>query len=201
MNKLKFIWASSKVEVIIAIALSLTAMFWVGATNGEASFQASDMDNWYAEWIDPVITIATLLIALFVWLNSKVHDWKDNLPKKLNSHFLYQGKYVISCFHANLIGEHDIRALAQQIGAQINKGAWLKFSPMANPSEPSIKKTKKGDFYRLYSIQFELDELPANALEKYLIWVVDRDDISMIEKKEIEGHPTSVYSHNKNGNA
>ncbi|HFA48249.1 MAG TPA: hypothetical protein ENJ95_04435 [Bacteroidetes bacterium] len=193
MNKLKYIWTSSKIELLLTFLILALAFLWVGFTN-DSPFYVNVMDSWYVNWIDPTVTITTLLIAVFVWINNKLQEWKNELPKKLDAHFKFKGKYVISCFHANLIGEHDIRALAQQIGAQINKGDWLKFSPIVNPSKPIIEKTKSGKYYRSFSIEVNLNELPEHCQTDYRVWIVDSEDSNKIEKKNIKGHPIQFFS-------
>ena len=65
------------------------------------------------------ITIGTFLAAFSAWFSSLFSDWRASLPKRLTVIFEHNDKKVMQCNYANLSGESDIRALAQQIGLQM----------------------------------------------------------------------------------
>lgn len=184
MEKLNYFWKESKWEVFIAVLFTSLTLIWVGKTNDGSPFYVGDMSCWYSAWIDPVITIATLLVAIFVWVDSRLEAWKKSLPKKLDVHFVFDGKYILSCYNANLVGEHDIRALGQQIGAQMN-GSNLDFYPMVSTSQPKIKKTGSNKSFLGFEVSFTLKKMPEGFNKKYLVWLVDVEDTHKVEPKSI----------------
>lgn len=75
----------------------------------------------------------TLFVACSVWLSEAQQEWRNNLPKRLSVDFKLvsnvqkngeqvenqNNRIIMRCNRARLIGEGDIRALAQQIGRQM----------------------------------------------------------------------------------
>ncbi len=80
------------------------------------------------EIFDPVVTVSTLTVALYVWRNEAIRQVEELLERRLFVEFLFNGRPVIRCDHAPLFGEGDIRALAQQIGLQVNHRSKLNLS-------------------------------------------------------------------------
>lgn len=174
-KQLLYFWKSSWQELLTTIVVFLVAMLLVQATNDDA-FDFFTLDSWYGKWGDPILTVTTLLIAIFVWFNSKRKSWEETLPKKLNVHFSFEGKYVYSCYLAPLLYEDDGRALGQQIGSQMNGKENLTFSPFIRSNPSSIQVGQDGSYYRLYEIDFTCTEEPDNAeTNQYLIWKVHQD--------------------------
>lgn len=107
------------------------------------------LDNWFSNWLDPIFGIGTFIIAALVWIASQIQNWKKSLPMKLDVHFIKDKKFILTCYNANLIGDDDIRAMAQQIGAQMAEERNLNFWPIFAPSGPIVKKPNQGSFTSL----------------------------------------------------
>ncbi len=141
--------------------------------------------DWYSKWtliphikviwdreIDPIVGIATLIVALSVWFNETRSSWKSDLPKKLTVIFIHEGNEVMRCNYAHLDHEADIRNLGQQIGRQMNKDATLKFyAPNIKRDKGEVCIGKQGEVFMHYTARFTLTELPENLEQgKCLLW-------------------------------
>lgn len=78
--------------------------------------QASEQ-QW--DFFDTMVKIATLVIALLLWVEDSYAGWLRSLDHRLFVTFRYDGKPVLRCDHAPLFTESDLRAYSQQIGAQM----------------------------------------------------------------------------------
>ena len=113
--------------------------------------------------IDPIVGIATLIVALSVWINETLSSWKSDLPQKLTVIFIHEGNEVMRCNFAHLDHEADIRNLGQQIGRQMNEDATLKFyAPNIKRDKGEVCTGKQGDIFMHYTARFTLTELPEN---------------------------------------
>lgn len=110
--------------------------------------------------VEPYVSLLTLGIALFVWYEQTREEWEeDHLPKKLTVEFFYDGKPVMRCEKAQLAGEADIRALAQQIGLQMNDLQNLQFvAPAIRIAPADVNRSEK---YVHYSVAVHLTNPPA----------------------------------------
>lgn len=146
--------------------------------------------------IDPIITLLTVSITLLVYFSNAKRDWENQLPKKLTVHFIHQDKYVMSCIHASLTGESDIRQYGQQIGSQIasdkpNEAARLKFFPYM-----TIRKQIINQEYYEYTLIIYLSEKNEKCKDNYIVWI-DNDDTTPENIELICGeHPTYSYDTN-----
>lgn len=77
--------------------------------------------------LQPVVGIATLLVAIGVWIGELRQDWNRQLPRRLNVYFMANKKPLLVCKNALLPGEHDIRNLGQQILSQMSRIRLLDF--------------------------------------------------------------------------
>lgn len=87
-------------------------------------FMEMKTDAWwsgtFADYLDPIIAIGTLLVALLVWLNTKAENWRSSWPKKL--HVLYLVKREngwqthVRILDAPLTSDADIRSWGQSLG-------------------------------------------------------------------------------------
>lgn len=117
--------------------------------------------DWWADWGDPIIGLATFFVALGIWLASISKEWKEQLPKRLTVKFFLGEKLVMVCNEAYLASESDIRTWGQQIGAQMSGTKFLKFHPYIKQNAPLVKKDPKdGSYYKLYEAVFYLTEEP-----------------------------------------
>jgi hypothetical protein len=109
--------------------------------------------------LDPFITLTTLGLTFFVWYQQLREEWEeDHLPKRLTVEFVLGSDIVMLCENAHLAGESDIRALAQQIGMQMNGGAQLQFAaPAVEISPPRLNESER----RIeYNVKVRLTEKP-----------------------------------------
>lgn len=113
INAVVYIWTKKRIQVILIsclfVLIGVVFLFFNNTAN----------PIWLI--VDPVLGIVTPLIAFFVWYNDNVREWQRTLPQKLTVHFIYKGKYIMSCINAPLIGEHDVRAFGQSIGGQMSE--------------------------------------------------------------------------------
>lgn len=99
---------------------------------------ATQKHTWFDSYIDPIAGIMTLLVAIGIALIGYQREWLESLPKTLTVHYVYDGKYYLSCYYADLASEGDIRNWAQQIGLQMTNGAFLDFNPFFNLNSPEV---------------------------------------------------------------
>lgn len=150
--------------------------------------------------LDPLLGFLTLMIAILVWVIQVRKEWEDSLPKRLTVQFDYEGRIIMKCKEAMLVGESDIRNWGQQIGQQMSFGTFLKFDPYIKLESPKIKYNKKWrEYYKHYIATFYLTELPdmpkpPNAATKAeyeenfnnghcLIWSPEYDEDKTVRKK------------------
>ena len=132
-------------------------------------------DGVWSERISPLLGVATFLVALAVWFAERHEEWKTSLPKKLTVYFRHEGKERMRCVRAELTAEADMRALAQQIGRQMNGGKDLSFfAPKLKPTGGDPTRDESGSAIRDYFITYELRECPDVVVESdvnsMLVW-------------------------------
>lgn len=138
----RYLWSQkfSKVQsllVLIVIAIGVIAYFYIKFT-----FKKQFKEQWN-DWIDTVITILTLGVAIAVWINEKLLAWENSLPKKLHIKYMLEGKVYATVNDAPLTGENDIRSWGQSIGKTIlNKTISIEFSGFK--IEGPVRNDKKG---------------------------------------------------------
>lgn len=138
--------------------------------------------GWWTNGFDPVITMATLTLAGILWFRA----WADELPKRLNIHFKYEGRYALTCWEASLAGEDDIRQWAQQIGRQMSRtegqmsDPYLDFDPYPQITAPTTARGPLG-WRQVYEITINLTkEPPANG---YKVWGPNPDDRAEVDER------------------
>jgi hypothetical protein len=175
INKQNRILFAALAAAVIAVLLLVKYKFLIYSCN------SSNSDVWN-NIIDPVITIATFVIGLLLGIYGLTNQWKNGLEKRLsvcfifsptedmnavNTNLLKDKIYLLSgCFESYLLNENDIRAFAQQIGAQINKGRTLKFLPFVKLGETKIFKkqfddpARKSYYIKHYMFSIYMREIP-----------------------------------------
>ncbi len=133
---------------------------WLGSDHGVAW--------WWADWLDPWITMTTLAVAGFLGIRA----WVDELPKRLNVHFVSGSHYALTCWEASLGGEGDIRQWAQQIGMQMAQKR-LDFDPYPSISAPRILGGPPG-LRQVYEITISLTTEPPEP--GYRVWGPGKSD-------------------------
>lgn len=134
------------------------------------------LDSFKTRWnsdIDQIVSLATLMIALFVWYGEIAQDWKNNLPKRLTVRFENeQSQLVMLCIKAHLSDVADIRALGQQIGLQISGEKMLAFRvPFVKRNAGDILYDPEIGHFLHYKVTFTLTKPPAGLSPgQYKLW-------------------------------
>jgi hypothetical protein len=117
--------------------------------------------SWWKDFLDPLVGLGTLFTAFAVWWEEIGQDWRGNLPKRLTVEFFHGGRLVMRCEGAHLADESDIRALSQQIGAQIAGTQKLDLKiPSVEFGAGEVKPSSDSGFEMCYTAKFELTSLP-----------------------------------------
>jgi len=134
----------------------------------------------WQDWVEPLVTMLTLGVAAFVWFSQKREEWEEYLPNRLTVRFYHEDKEVMRCEKAHLTTESDIRALSQQIGAQMTEDPHLKFViPAVEVSPPELDRHGR---YLHYAASFILTELPTTLdPNATLVWKAPFDQPPVAE--------------------
>lgn len=162
MARLKFAFKNYRWPII------LTGLFLAWALiDGLSGWQI--MDGFKTRWntdIDQIVSLATLMIALFVWYGEIAEDWKNNLPKRLTVRFETieennTTELVMMCIKAHLSDVADVRALGQQIAKQMCEGKELMFrAPYVKQNAGEILHDSEIGHFLHYKVTFTLTKSP-----------------------------------------
>lgn len=181
----KFAWQYHKVPISLTgvVLLIIIYDFLTGWTA---------LDTLKERWnndLDQMVSLATLMVALFVWWGEIVQEWRNRLPKRLTINFQYVDENnniitVMECIKAHLSGISDIRALGQQIGMQMNKKQQLDFrAPFVIQDEGIIQSDEEMGYYLHYHVTFTLTKLPENLSSGTCrVWQSPFDEANLIDK-------------------
>lgn len=180
---LKFSWKNESKIVYLACVLLAVGVTWLA--NCWPRDDSSGTAHWWANVLDPFISLVTVALAAGLWLSRLNMRWRESLKKTLTVHFVTasgsvgneQG-YVYSCYNAYLSAESDIRAWGQQIGHQMN-GKYLDFFPYITESGPLLVQGK-GAYTQAYEVTFYLRQ---GGNEGYTVWY--KSDERANENKEV----------------
>lgn len=195
----KFAWQSRKNHVryallaafvVLILALRFSeSLLLQNAPPVDAAVARNEVRTWVWTLIDRVVTFSTLAVAIAVWLGEVREEWERRLPRRLFAYFLYRERPVAVCLGANLAADHDARALAQQLAAQI----WAFNRPQQErhnqpevgfqTSTPSASSTSDGDLVRqILEGTRELREMLSKPqANKSILW-----DMMRVETHELE---------------
>jgi hypothetical protein len=159
----QYIWRKQKRAIIIyvvVLAVAIAAAIGIGFNAVVAA-----ADTWGK--LTAILSAASIGVGLLVWLTEAKQDWEDSLPKKLNAIYWLDGELgserpFAACMDATLSGESDLRAMSQQIIAQICSSQRLAFAPRFDILPATIDRktgTKK------YTVYVYLTELPQNIID------------------------------------
>ena len=111
--------------------------------------------------LDQIVSLATLMVAIFVWFGEISENWKKTLPKRLTVRFLDDNnQLVLLCIRAKLSDIGDMRNLAQQIGRHMNHNINLEFqAPDIDHSPGAIVYDADIGFIMHYFSTFRLSEI------------------------------------------
>lgn len=156
-SRLTFAFNRRRIYLYALVFLAL-----IGALDGMlgGKFLAAE-HSWWKDSLDPLVGLGTLFTAVAVWWEEVGRDWRGNLPKRLTVEFFHEKNLVMRCEGAHLAGESDIRALSQQIGAQIAGTQKLDLKvPSVEFGTGEVRPSSGGGFEMHYTATFELTSLP-----------------------------------------
>ncbi len=139
--------------------------------------------DWW-QGVEAIIGIATLAVAVLLWVGETTENWESSLPKRLKAVYLFEGQPVMVCEDSCLAAETDIRAMAQQMGAQINGGRNLELSPVFDIVSPRTETLPGAGTVRRYEIRMSLSRLPQRVAE---IRQGEDDPIAVIRRHIVGG--------------
>ena len=87
MNFWRYCWRTTRGE--ITVTALLVAGFAFAALEQRSSF--TSWNTIRQNWIEPFFTMAPIVVALFIWFNEKLQDWENELPRRLDASFYYEG--------------------------------------------------------------------------------------------------------------
>ena len=173
----KFAWRRRRSQ-IVTLGLGLVLLL-VGATflkslqppllNREPTSAIGSVPEDLIRWLENLqifVGFFTLLVATFVWYGELREDWEEELPCLMSAYFFYNRRPVIVCRHIWLAGPSDLRAWAQQVGAQAARVRFLEFTPDVKARHPEIVRLPDGSICRHYAVRFHLTNWPPAGSEK-----------------------------------
>jgi hypothetical protein len=174
MEKLKEIifsyWEKNKL-VPISIVFSFIFVFY------STYWGKKPMDDVFTILTDPVFSITSIILTVGLTIMYAKTEWINTLPHRLNVHFINtEGKYLASCYNVHVMPNSDLRALGQQVGAQMFGNQHLKFNPslVLNKQNEPIKikdKSNENEWVKFTDINFYLTTDQYNQVSAYYtIW-------------------------------
>ena len=156
----------NRITTLIFIALLAIFLAYDWSTGWQ--FLDTEKTKWDQD-ISQLVTFATFFVAIAVWWAELTQEWRNQLPKRLTVDFVYieksseegEVKKVMRCEKAHLSDTADIRALGQQIGAQIAKSQLDFRAPYVTQKEEPIEYDNEIGFFRHYYVIFTLTTLPS----------------------------------------
>lgn len=157
-SKWSFAWKQQRSIIACACAAVVLTTLVV------KPWQPQPQLGWW-QWMDAICGVATLAVALIVWWGELTETWERSLPKRLRVVFEFEGNPALICEDAPLASEADMRALAQQIGRQMNDNRDLKLRTFSEPASPVIRSAGS-QTVRQYELILRLRELPETLVER-----------------------------------
>lgn len=137
-------------------------------------------------FLNPLFGMLSVLIGIGLTIIVVKKEWEDSLDQELIVHFRYENEYIYSSYGANLLPNVDMRALAQQIGAQMAKRRDLEFIPsikLLNKDVISVKdKCLKRKWIKYFEIEVTLLKEVGDG--SYTIWNINHNEIKSVKFKE-----------------
>lgn len=160
-NKFRLhLWASSRRELILVVLCSFVVIATVWLSH---SLWAEAWGNLFANYLDPMIAVGTLLVAILVWWNEKRKTWRNTWPKRLQIYFLLreEGEWrpQVTVLDAPLTSESDIRTWGISIGGTVvpGKRTSMDFSGFRIASGRLNQQAKTMDYGLLVFLKNRID--------------------------------------------
>jgi hypothetical protein len=154
-----------RTHVGVSLAVVAIAGVWLfryhssgaSAAASAAAVPSEGMSLW--DLVQLLLGLATLAVAICVWVGEVSQDWQRERPKLLSMFCFYEGRPVLICYHAYLADQGDIRAWSQQVcGRQMGAGD-LSFVPVVDVRPPELL-TDGRSVYLHHQVRFTLTEAP-----------------------------------------
>ena len=165
--RLRFAFKHHRWPIVLAgLFLLILAIDWLSGWQ----FLDDIKSRWNSD-LDQLVSLATLMTALFVWFGEMTQDWQAGLPKRLTVSFQNeQGLLLMRCVKAHLSDVSDIRALGQQIGMQMCGNKPISFrAPFVKQTPPTISEDAEIGLFLHYQVTFTLTALPPVLSELRLV--------------------------------
>jgi hypothetical protein len=166
---LRFAFSNHRLPIILTgFFLLLVVMDWLSGW-----LVLDDLKTRWNTDLDQIVSLATLMIALFVWYGEIAEDWKNNLPKRLTVRFENDmNELVMLCIKAYLSDVADIRALGQQIARQMCENKDIHFrAPYVKRNAGEILYDSGIGYFLHYEVTFTLTSRPDGLLQrKHKLW-------------------------------
>jgi hypothetical protein len=163
---LRFAWSrhwSLIAFVAIAVAVGLFLLYF---------FHEIPRPQTYWEGLEPLIAIATVIIAYGVWWAEMAEAWSDSLERRICVHFLLDGMEIMYADRMPLASSGDARNWAQQIGSQMahnldnqSCNLALKVDIRSEAMGPRVDHAD-GTTYYLHDFTYNLRECPKSLKER-----------------------------------
>lgn len=192
MTIARFAWARQKVAIRLGLVafLGVLVLYCVGPI-WNFIFQTQDLlaNSGVLPGVTAAFTVATFVVAVLVWWGETKEDWEESLPKRLTVFFLYEEQPAMVCEDASLVAEGDIRAMAQQLGAQIVGQRTLVIDPFLTIKEPLLLLTADG-WIKRFEIHMSLGELPTIVADKRS---EQKCPSLLCVRRKVDGHWQTVW--------
>jgi len=158
---------------------ALAILLCVLAILSAVGIEMTTVGKFWTDHFDPFAGMAVLIVAVAIWFGEIRQDWYDSLPCRLTVVFQHgdEGavREVMRCERAGLSSVGEMRALGQQIGAQMVGERTLDFcAPSVEYHGGDIDDKRDGAVYRHYTVVLRLRKLPAAIADlpsdEVLVW-------------------------------
>lgn len=169
---MRFAWEQRKPS-LIALAVSIAGVGGLGLYRGwpfslaNLGFGADGPVNFW-EWAQVAITIATFFVGVVIWYGEVRAEWIASLPKRLTVDYQVEGKTIMYAQHIPLSGASEIRAWAQQLGAQM-AGGQLAIRPYFTITPRGPRSFADTGYVEYFEMTLPLANSPAPFAERLQI--------------------------------
>ncbi len=147
--------------IVFALALFFSGIYFICT---DVTLLSKDLlKQWQEEPATTLFQGTMLLAAVSIWIFQLVQEWKSELPKYLSVDFRYLDKQRIRCKFAQVVGESDVRGMAQSLGQAVNHGERLPIAPtldeiLTEEMQDTSGNINKGQPFLHYSVVIRLTQ-------------------------------------------
>jgi hypothetical protein len=176
------------------IFATLIIIFTLGVFYSYKLASLYDQESWWS-FLDPLTSITTAAVSLFVLRNQWIQRWENQLEQRLDVDYVYipadsTHLPIIQVQGAYLSGQDDIRQWSQQLGRQIVSGD-LEFDMNWDDEPMRIEyDDNENKFIKQHKVTMYLRE---NVVEKY------KDNINKFKDKMVNSKYSEVITTTMDG--